>query len=99
MSKFLSSLLCDVEISALKIVKQITTFKILKNNEKVVRVLENIYHFDNVGVLAHFKNIYFLSLKLNFGMAHVLFLDRLNGHFLISSLVLSKLDNSELSLA
>lgn len=77
----LCSILSDFEISALQIIKEITSFEIFHHNIDVVRVLKNIIKANDIWMLTNFKNFNFSFKKFNIFKTKFFFLDNFNRNF------------------
>ena len=64
MSNGPSSVLSDLELSAIKVLEEITPWAILKHDVDVFWVLKHVNHSDDVGVLADLEHLYLPFLKL-----------------------------------
>jgi len=94
-----NSLLGEFEVTNLDVIEQIFTLHVLEDNVIIVGVFKKINQTDNVGVLTHFKHVYFSSLLIYFNWFHIFFVHSLNRHLLSSFLVRSQFDESKLSFS
>ena len=99
MSNWSGSVLSDLELSLLKIRKEVTSLHVLNHNIDVVCILKYIEQSDNVRVLAHLKYFNFSLLQLEFMHLHTLLIDNLDCNLDASLLVSCQPDLSELALA
>lgn len=85
--QLLDSLLCQLEISELDVVKEILALHVLKHDVVVIGILEQIDEAYYVRVLRHLQYINFSSLLINFYRFHIFFMHCFNCYFLACSLV------------
>ena len=86
-NNFPDSVLPQVELLELKIIKQIRASHVVKDYVVVVWVLKNIHKLYDVGMLAHLQHLYFSSLLKHLDVRHVLLLHLLYRYLFISKLV------------
>jgi hypothetical protein len=98
-TKLLHSGLTEVKLAALGVIERVFARHVLQHDEVVLDVLEDVDKLDDVGVLAHLQNLYFLPLLDDFDRLHVGFQHSLDCHLFVGFLVLGKLNESELTLA
>lgn len=99
MGKVLGPLLGNFKISFFEVGEQVSAAEILHYNIDVVLVFEYVEQTDDVGVLAHFKDLDLTSLQFYVLNGHFLFAHDLNGDALATFFVDSGLNEAKLAFA
>lgn len=96
---FLGLVFGELEISALEVVKEISSAHVLKDKVEVLSILEDIHQPYNVRMFGHLHYVNFSPGLMSLNNFHVRLRHYLNGHLRISRLVCGKLHQTELTLA
>lgn len=89
----------NIEITSLKVVKEVFALHVFKDDKVVVRVLKKINKLDDVWMLAHLQNLNFSSLLKDLNCLHVFLFYLFYCYYSPSLRMSAKFDFPELSLS